>query len=40
MQVINSLIEDSFAYTGEKENIGMRRDEIGVAALLSVYYLR
>ena len=29
MQVINSLIEDSFAYTGEKENIGMRRDEIG-----------
>ena len=29
MQVIISLIEVSFAYTGEKENIGMRRDEIG-----------
>lgn len=29
MQVNNSLIEKSFAYTDEKENLGLRRDEIG-----------
>lgn len=29
MQVSNSLKEKSFAYTGEKENLEMRRDEIG-----------
>ncbi|MDE6875463.1 MAG: hypothetical protein K2P87_13505 [Lachnospiraceae bacterium] len=29
MQVINSLIENSFAYTDEKENLDLRRDEIG-----------
>ena len=29
MQVINSLIEQSFEYTEEKENLAVRRDEIG-----------
>lgn len=29
MQVINSLIEQSFGYTAEKENLAVRRDEIG-----------
>ena len=29
MQVINSLIEKSFEYTSEKENLILRRDEIG-----------
>lgn len=29
MQVINSLIERSFEYTAEKENLAVRKDEIG-----------
>ena len=29
MQVINSLIEQSFEYTAEKENLAVRKDEIG-----------
>ncbi len=29
MQIINSLIEQSFEYTEEKENLAVRRDEIG-----------
>ena len=29
MQVINTLIDKSFAYTSEKENLSVRRDEIG-----------
>lgn len=29
MQVINSLKEKSFAYTAQKENLNLRRDEIG-----------
>ena len=29
MQVINSLKEESFAYTNKKENLSLRRDEIG-----------
>lgn len=29
MQVINELVEESFAYTNEKEDMSMRRDEIG-----------
>lgn len=29
MQIINSLIEQSFEYTAEKENLAVRKDEIG-----------
>ena len=37
MQITNSLVEKSFAYTEEKENFGLRRDEIGNLMEIAAY---
>lgn len=37
MQVDNFLLEESFAYTGEKENLSYRRDEIGELMKIVAY---